>query len=645
MKNKSKKIFVLSIMLFSLVSCQFNEGSSALNDSNTSSSEEIPTNTVTETFSVTWKNYDGSILEVDEQVIKGTIPTYDGNLPVKPSTNDYEYTFIGWSPNIIEVSNNAIYTAMFEESKIDLNILASHESGFYTTEFNLELESTKNATIYYTLDSSTPTKNSLKYNGPIQIKDFSSNPNVYSIKDNISSIDVFIPTQLVDKCVVLKAIAVDNNGEVSDMMCKTYFVGFDKKIGYDNLPIISLSLDPSDLYDYEKGIYVTGKMYDEKEHVGYPEQYPANYQESGKEWERVAFMTYFNQNKEFDFSQNLGVRIHGGWSRAFNQKSFNFYARKEYSGSKKFEKSFFDTEEMHTFMLRSGGYRDTFVTKTRDSLNHDMSANESFSVQNSYPCILFLNGEYWGIYNLQERLTEHYVQEHYGPDKDNVVIIKNDEVDEGEEEDISLYEDLFNFFKENTFESDEMYNKADELVDLKQFAEYMSTELYVNNIDWPGNNVRLWRVRETSDKAYEDGKWRFMLYDTDDSCNMVPSKCSYDSDPFINSTHWKYGPLDQRCILGLMLSKLICNEEFKTMFKQTFIRIGSENFKPEKVNSYLEEKEKLLKTPMVKFYQRFVSEDINKYNEAYFSNQINNIKVFYENRYEYAIKYLNQHII
>ena len=116
-------------------------------------------------------------------------------------------------------------------------------------------------------------------------------------------------------------------------------------------------------------------------------------------------------DKEYEFDQTIGVRIHGGWSRAFNQKSFNLYARKEYSGTKTFEKPFFDTEKLQSCMLRSGGYRDTFVTKVRDSLNQELSKNEMFSVQNNYPVVLFLNGEYWGIYLLQERFTEYYVEE------------------------------------------------------------------------------------------------------------------------------------------------------------------------------------------------------------------------------------------
>ena len=597
----------------------------------------------TVTYTVTWVDYDGTLLST-QTVSNGSIPVFDNTLPKRDTDGVYTYEFSGWLPQVQEIYKDTQYVAQYYSQKIPLEVVSSHESGFFDDSFELSLQTRADAKIYYTLDSSTPDQNSAVYSGAIEISDNSGNPNVYSAIEGISSLDVFMPTELVDKCTVLKAIAIDEDGNKSKMICKTFFVGYQEKEGYDDIPIISLSLDPADLFDYETGIYVTGKIYDEQEHSGYPETYPANYQQKGKEWEREAEFTYFESDKTFSFDQTIGVRIHGGWSRAFNQKSFNLYARKEYSGTKTFEKAFFDTEKLQTCMLRSGGYRDTFVTKARDALNHELSKNESFAVQNSFPCILFLNGEYWGVYLLQERFTEHYVEEHYGVDKDNVVIIENGEVDEGEDSDIELYNELLDFFKNNDFSLAQTYEEAKKRIDVNEFAAYMSTELYIGNIDWPGNNVRMWRARDMSDRPYEDGRWRFMMYDTDDSADMLPSKCHYDSDPFLNKNHWKDGPLDEDCILGLMLSKLLCNSDFSKLFIETFERIGSENFAPEKVNNYLDDLSEVLSKPMTVFYSRFVSDNAEVYNEAYYLSCIDTIKEFFANRYEYAMQYLMIHV-
>ena len=283
--------------------------------------------------------------------------------------------------------------------------------------------------------------------------------------------------------------------------------------------------------------------------------------------------------------QQIGIRIHGGWSRAFNQKSFNLYARKEYSGNSTFNKAFFGDIKAHSLMLRSGGYRDTYITKVRDSLNQTMSVDEGFCIQRSKPYIVFLNGEYWGIYNLQERFSDNYVAERSGVNKKNVLIIKNDEIDEGEESDYHYYLELWDFFRDTDFENVDIAEVLPPYINVNEFASYMATQLYVGNIDWPGNNVRMYREVNT-----ENSQWHFMMYDTDDSSDIFPSKCSVDKNPFENINHWKYGPLDDRCILGLMFTKLLDNADFRQIIYDAFYRVGSSNFDSLKVSSYLDEK-------------------------------------------------------
>lgn len=520
----------------------------------------------------------------------------------------------------------------------------SVQSGFYNDSFQLSLNTDIFCDIYYTLDCSNPTDKSLKYENTLTISDNSNNPNVISSFAEISALDVYFPNGLVDKCTVIRAIAIDEYGNTSDVVESIYFVGYNQKQGYSNLPIISLSMNFDDLFDYEKGIYTTGKIYDEDDHTAtYPEEIPANYNQKGKEWERPASITYFDEEKNYEFTQNIGVRIHGGWSRAFNQKSFNLYARKEYSGSDTFEKSFFGGESLKTCMLRSGGYRDTYITKVRDSLNQDLSEDELFDTQRSYPCIVFLNGEYWGIYNLQERYSDNYINEHYGIKKKNVIIVKNDEIDEGNAEDIELFNQLRAFFETNTFDTEQKYLEAGNYINFEEFASYMAMQLYVGNIDWPGNNVRMWRSRTIGDKEKEDGKWHFMVYDTDDSSSILSYKCSASHDPFLNQAHWKWGPLDDRSILGLMFTKLMKNIDFKNLFFAAIDRMGTQNFKSEKVNQYLDEKVLLLKDNMQTFYVRFLSDDTNTYNKTYFENKVQIIKDFFALRYEYMQSFLEIH--
>ena len=522
-----------------------------------------------------------------------------------------------------------------DDSEVD-HLVFSEESGFYSSSFSLKIKAPKGFSIFYTLDNSDPDEHSTQYKKPINISDVSSSKNVYSVKQNISSLEVYYPTSAVDKCVNLKVIGINlETGEKTPISYQNYFINYQSKNGYENMPVISLNVNDDDLFDYEKGIYVTGKIYDESEHTGYPETYPANYHQKGREWERPANFKYFDGNKSLQLEQNIGIRIHGGWSRAFNQKSFNLYARKDYSDSSTFGYKFFDDINSHSLMLRSGGYRDTFATKIRDSLNQDFSVDEDFDVQRSMPSIVFLNGEYWGIYNLQERFSDNYVKEHHGISKSDVLIIKNDEIDEGSESDYHYYEELKDFFTDNDFTSSEKYELAKSYIDMEEFASYMATQLYVGNIDWPGNNVRVYR------DISKDSQWHFMMYDTDDSEGMLSHMCNANIDPFLTSSHWKSGPLQDDCLLGLLLSKLLCNSTFKTIFRSTFMRIGSQTFAPSKVQAYLTAKRALLAKPMVKNYQRFVNQS---YNEITFNNYVDVIQTFFNDRYSYAVSFLNTHV-
>ena len=530
-----------------------------------------------------------------------------------------------------------LFTSCGEHQEYPDHLVFSHESGFYEDDFFLTMKAPKGYKIYYTTDNSDPTELSTQYRTSIHIEDVSNKANYYSIKQGISSLDVYYPSRPVHKCQVIKVIAINpKTNDRTPISYLNYFVGYQKKDGYTNMPVITLNINDDDLFDYERGIYVTGKIYDESEHTGYPETYPANYHQKGKEWERKANFKYFDASKQIALEQMIGVRIHGGWSRAFNQKSFNLYARKEYSETSTFGYKFFDSINAHSLMLRSGGYRDTASTKVRDSLNQDFSMNEGFDIQKSFPTIVFLNGEYWGIYNLQERFSDNYVAEHHGVNKNNVLIIKNDEIDEGQQSDYHLYEELMDFFRNGDFSISSQYEIAKNYIDVQEFASYMSTQLYVNNIDWPGNNVRVWR-----DVSNENGKWHFMMYDTDDSMNMLTYKCGPDNDPFLKSTHWKSGPLESDCLLGLMLSKLIENTQFRTLFRNTYLRIGSENYAPSKVQTYLNQKSALLSSPMVTSHRRFVKSD---FSESNYLEYIDSIQSFFNERYEYAVQYLNEHI-
>ena len=219
------------------------------------------------TFTITWLNYDGSVLEIDEGVKYGSIPEFNGEIPLKEKDEVYDYSFKSWDKELAVVLEDATYTALFDKTVREAYIVPSHESGFYNKPFVLDFSMPYGFDVYYTLDNSEPDNTSKMYvpnETILEIKDASDQENKYSMMQGISSLNVYYPESLIDKCTIVKAVAINRkSGAKSKTLCLNYFIGYQDKAGYEGLPIVSLDVSDDDLFDYEKGIYVTGKIYDE----------------------------------------------------------------------------------------------------------------------------------------------------------------------------------------------------------------------------------------------------------------------------------------------------------------------------------------------------------------------------------------------
>ena len=205
----------------------------------------------------------------------------------------------------------------------------SEESGFYDNAFRLRIYAPRGTEIYYTLDGSVPDENALQYMEPILIKDATENDNVHSTRDDMTSgflkedillygqepPNYVIPDYLVDKCTVVRAAYRDAEGNFSEVETRNYFVGFQDKEGYAGFNIISIVAEPDDLFGYEDGIYVRGKLYDayvnEADRSAIPwVWWGANYHQHGKEWERDCNVQIFNAGKMQLLDKECGVYLH-----------------------------------------------------------------------------------------------------------------------------------------------------------------------------------------------------------------------------------------------------------------------------------------------------------------------------------------------
>lgn len=449
------------------------------------------------------------------------------------------------------------------------------------------------------------------YKNPIHIHDRTDDPNVLATKNNTALMynsayaALYAPkSSEVAKATVIRAMAVDEKGNRSRVVTKTYFVGQDIKKTYENASVISIVTDPDNLLRLDKGIY-------RKE----------NYENSGKEWERPAFVEYFEEDGSIPFATEMGIRLHGGWSRHYGQKSFNLYFRDTYGGLNSLKNYALipgakdadgnTIKKYKSFMLRNGG-NDTEYTKLQDVWIQSLVRDRAFATQASRPCVLFLNGEYWGLYNLTEKYSDNSIEEEFGVKKENVVAVKDNELDEGEEKDFELYQTLMDLSGLD-MEKDENYQKFCNLVDVQSYLDYYAAEVYIGNIDWPTKNTMFWRTRENDGTRYGDTKWRLLLFDTEYSMGLYgDSTGEYPLLWLLNN--------------DALFSAVFRNETFRGRFISTMSDLMNVNFNYETANASLEQYDMLYKPLMADYFVRFGLSSAN------YDSNISRMRNFIKNR-------------
>ncbi len=545
-------------------------------------------------------------------------------------------------------TNNTSKTVLEEKQK---KPEFSVESGFYDTTFELEITADKDRLIFYTLDGSDPTIDSEQYSGPLFITDAGNNENIYSARTDLTAVMEYVPSFKVDKATVVRAMAYDpGSNTVSDIVTKTYFVGFDKKEEYDGYGVLSLVTDPDNLFDMQTGIYGNGAALEEyKKAAGVKEgKVPPTYTDEqgniyymymstnaynrGREWEREAELAYFDEEHVLRMDQKTGIRISGESTRNAAQKSFNIYARDIYDKDKVLGYNFFENIEYSSVKLRNGG-TDHEGSKIYDAFLQDIAKDRDISIQRSRPCVVFLNGEYWGLYNIRERYKEDYFSYYYGISADNIWMIDSGSISIGSWEAWNAYNDMLQFITENDMTDEGNYAKACDLIDVQSLIDWYCIQLYINNDDTAfDKNIALWRSIRAGDGVYEDGKWRFMLYDLDGAIGDPRDNTFEDSE------WWKqdFDLMDEGMIKSLMK-----NEAFAKQFEESFMEIADTVFCYERVHDEIMQWKDKYKTQVIKSHQRFLSSEADS--EEY-DAYIDHIDKFFMERRENIVPCLEEEL-
>lgn len=542
--------------------------------------------------------------------------------------------------------------------------------GVYENEFELTLESGDGAVIFYTTDGSDPTESDTRmiYKEPIAIIDRSDDPNVLAAIDPnlydsanckfdietqgfVSSLTTPTDAQ-VDKCTVIKAAALDADGAYTAVVTQTYFVGSMEEhvqgiaesceAAGTTLAVISISIDADDLFDYETGIYVKGAVFDEQlsyliEHGKYSDykdarNLDANYTQRGRSWEREAHIDFFESDgttTELVLSQDCGIRIQGNYSRSDYQKGFRLYARKDY-GEKNFNYAVFGDslkndsgevmDKFKTLVLRNGG-NCAFTTKYSDTYWASLVSEMAVDTLTSRPAVVYLNGEYWGIYVLQEDYSDDYFEDTHGVNKDDVVLYKGDaekyeigyKLDLGDlpdgETDVSYYfGELLEFFAtHDNLESDEDYAEFEKLVDTQSAMDYYAIELWINNKwDWPGKNWSMWKTTAVDESnPYADGRWRYCIYDVE--FGGVSGRSDAYTNTIKEDNYKEYGMLDMSTgnPSVLVFTYLMTNESWRESFKARILSLSDTYFEYDAAMERLNEFKNIYTPLYDQFFARY----------------------------------------
>lgn len=413
----------------------------------------------------------------------------------------------------------------------------------------VELNAEPGTIIKYTTNGYEPTSTSLTYTKPI------------TINEN----------------TVIKAIAISDSKLPSAIASRTFI--FDKT---HDIPIMCISSDNYGLFSYDYGIYADGKGHTDSE---FP-YFTANY------WwddERPVSIEYYETDGKLALDFNAGIQIFGGFSRALAQKSFIIHMRDEY-GLDELYYPFFEGSDVNMykdFVLRSGGQdtrtkmKDYYISKSAiEEGNQDGMRGQSVAV--------YINGEYWGLYNLRERIDADYLSYHYNLDTDNINIIDADGVAlHGNNED---WLQLKEFCMSNDFTIQENYEKLANWIDIENFTDYIIFQTFFSNTD--SGNIKFWRDESKT------MKWRVILYDMDVSL--------FDNSYHLEVIKRMFGLSDEYIGFSPHIQKaLMQNPQYQEYFLQRYAYYLTEVFTDEYLESGIDKIADTMKNEMVYQTQRW----------------------------------------
>ncbi len=478
-------------------------------------------------------------------------------------------------------------------------VFFSVESGIYNSPFELTLKAPFSfGKIYYTVDGSDPRDNGIAYsNGIVVDNNIDDHSNKLMAYKNVTWLEIlgmktYYPKEdlVFPYGVVVRSAIRDIFGRWSDVSTATYFFGDIS----DSMPIISLVINEEDFFGKD-GIYITGEEYDAAAALYSVDESLPESQKLLNAQQIGAKANYSNNQRvkcyieeiygDDELDGEADIKLFGAFSRGYPQKSFSL--------SYNTEKTFVFNEGEYSLKskeikLRNGGsggtkqfLNDYIIQKIGTGLNCDNVQQKNV--------VVFLNGEYWGIYQVYEKLSADLLNKKYPETRssDLINIVKSGLLETGDKKQYKAYKELMDEIKNADTINDELWDEINEQIDIDSYADCYLINIFFGNTDYINHNTYAWQYYDTNNGKWS--KWRCALYDLDSTfgCSNIVSNIElYD-------------------ISDLIFSKLITRDEFKVKLIERAEDIISNNLEEERVGRCIEEIKSELNEYIFDYYRRY----------------------------------------
>lgn len=486
--------------------------------------------------------------------------------------------------------------------------LASLPGGLYQGPRSIQVDAQgEGFLVHYTLDGSEPTQAS----------------------------PLFPPTLQLDTTTVLRVRSFAPDYLPGPVKTWTYFIDEEQ-----HLPIVSLVTDPDHFFSDSTGIYVEGTA----GVPGYCTEVPHNV---NQDWERPVNIELYETDGRVALNQAAGASIFGGCSRVrYPIKSLALYARKSY-GKGSFDYKIFpdkSNDSYQSFVLRAAADDQPF-TLFRDGMAQMLVKDViDVDVQAYRPAVLYINGQYWGIHNLREKINEHYVADNFGVDPDSVDLLSQNPENPGNvmAGDAEHYLAMIQYLKDHDITMEEHYAHLKSQMDVNEYINYQVIQVFLGGQDWPGNNIKFWRS-----KTAPNNRWRWILFDLDHLLKTYHLNIMEVATEEDCGCDWPNPPWST-----YLFRRLLENPEFRHEFTQRFALYANSHFSRERIHSLIDSMQAVLAPEIPRHIERWGGQKTSLPDNTWVQPIFNSVEEweshvqlmrdFTDTRHEIALKQLKE---